>query len=104
MEEAFEQMDAKSKQKLAKDAEPFGKSVQFIGWDGNNESNHRSIGLHLINRMNRFQRFKGRDLNSHMPKVQAYRAMTSTFEKMRPQLGLARPLAVDQIVELLKTR
>lgn len=41
--------------------------LQFPGFDGNNESDERSIALFFINKLSRFPSYAGRELNSHFP-------------------------------------
>lgn len=68
IEEAYEKLFAEDKAQLDKNV----GYVQFIGFDGNNESSHLSITRFFIDRMNRFSRFKGRELNSHSQKILSY--------------------------------
>lgn len=76
----------------------------FAGFDGNNESSLMSIARFIVEKMNRFSRFKQRDFNSHAPTAARYRRMTTAFEPIRATLGFGRNLDVDQIIELLKLR
>jgi uncharacterized protein YfbU (UPF0304 family) len=71
---------------LEVDAKPFGKDPQFRGFDGNNESEYMSVASFLINDLERFEEFKGRSMNSHMPSIETYRRMLSAFEPMRRNL------------------
>lgn len=73
----------------------------FSGFDGNNESSLMSIAYFLIEKMNRFSRFKDRDLNSHCPTAARYRRMTAAFEPIRKNLGFGCDLNVEQIIELV---
>jgi len=43
IEEAFEKLSTEEKERLAKEVGPWGKDVQFLGFDGNNVSEHLSI-------------------------------------------------------------
>ena len=85
-----------------KEGKPF--DVVFRGFDGNYESEHLSIAGFLINEMNRFADFKGRDLNSHMPSIDGHRRMVRVFEPMRKSLGGGRLLDTEQIIELLNAQ
>lgn len=73
----------------------------FSGFDGNNESPLLSISYFLIEKMNRFSRFKDRSLNSHCPTAARYRRMIAAFEPIRKNLGFGCDLNVKQIIELL---
>ena len=101
MEEAYEKLSPAQKQELEQKAEPFGEHVHFSGFDGNNESSQMSIARFLIEEMDRFSRFKGRDLNSHHPTYARYSRMAAAFEKIRPTL-IGHGLSVDQLAALLK--
>lgn len=78
-----------------------GHLPEFIGFDGNNESSLMNITSFIVEKMERFSRFKRRDFNSHSETAERYRSMTAAFEPMRTTLGFGRHLSVDQIVELL---
>lgn len=69
--------------------------------DGNNENEYLNVSRFLIEHLDRFSDFKGRDLNSHMPSIDAYRRMYTVFEPIRGPLGSGN-LAADQIIEILK--
>jgi uncharacterized protein len=100
IEAAWAKFDSKTKVRVEKEAEPFGKKPMFRGFDGNYESRQMGIARFLIERMNRFTRFKGVGLNSHMPVVESYRRMLVVFEPMRPGL-VGSALSADEIIELL---
>ena len=100
-ERAYEKLSKKDKERVEKEADPFGKYVQFAGFDGNNESSFIGIARFLIDQMNRFSQFKGRDLNSHAPTLAAYRRMLSVFEPMRVSL-VGTELDANQLIRILK--
>ena len=101
VEEAYERFTSAERAQIEKDAGPLGKHVSFHGFDGNNESSQLSIARFLIDHMDRFQRFKGRDLNSHHPTQERYRRMVALFTPMRANL-IGHGLSVQQVIELLK--
>ena len=101
LEEGFEKL-APSERNLVQEKN-FGTRVEFPGFDGNHESEHRNIARFLIDRMSRFERFKGRDLNSHSASVEGYRNMLAVFEPMRAQLR-GVPLGAEQIMKILAAR
>jgi uncharacterized protein len=86
IEEGYKKLSPTGKKQLEKDAEPFGKHVKFLGFDGNNETDFMTIASYLIDDMHRFTHFKGRDLNSHMPSMDGYLRMYRVFEPLRNQL------------------
>lgn len=79
-----------------------GYLPKFAGFDGNNESSLMSIARFLVEKMDRFSRFKKRDFNSHSPTAARYSRMSKAFQPIRATLGFGRDLGVDQIIELLK--
>ena len=79
-----------------------GSDVVFRGFDGNNEGEYIDIALFLVNHLDRFERFKDRDLNAHIPTIDAHRRMRAVFEPMIQTLANGRDLSAAQIVDLLK--
>ena len=73
---------------------PFNLSRWAIG--------HPSIARFLVEKMNRFSRFKGRDFNSHSPSAVRQRRMVAAFEPIRATLDLGRQLSASQIIEILE--
>ena len=76
------------------------RSPIFRGFDGNNENKHFSIARFLIDDLERFQSFKGRDLNSHWPVINNYRRMLVQFEPMKKLLPRVK-IGKSQLIELL---
>jgi uncharacterized protein len=70
---------------------------------GNYETEHLGIARFLIENMDRFSQFKGRDLNSNAPLLGGFRRMFAVFEPMRPGL-VGRELNADEIIKLLKAK
>jgi uncharacterized protein len=104
IESAIETFSEIEIQKIDKEAGPHGKNRKFIGFDGNNEGTERAIALHLIEDMGRFQRFKGRNLNSHTLSKLTYAKMIRQFQPIREALFRRVPmkLTVDEVITLLK--
>jgi uncharacterized protein YfbU (UPF0304 family) len=103
IESGFSELSKKDKDRVAAEAEPFGKHVVFSGFDGNNESEHLNIARFLIDELNRFSDFKGRGLDAHMPTIDTHRRMLSVFEPIRSTLA-GRELNASEIIELLKAK
>lgn len=103
IEEAYEDFDAAQKSDLEAKAPIFGKGVEFIGFDGNNEADARSIALFLVNDMDRFTRFSDRDLNSHHHVIDSYQRMLAVFEPIRVNV-VGRRLSVDELAQILNAR
>lgn len=79
-----------------------GYLPKFAGFDGNNETSLMGIASFMVEKMDRFSRFKKRDFNSHRPTALRYHRMTTAFAPIRATLGFGHDLGVDQIIELLK--
>lgn len=101
IEEAYEKLSVEDKEYIKKEVGPLGEHVQFIGFDGNNETSNMGIARFLIEKMNRFTRFKGRGLNSHSPTKGRYKQMLVEFLPMRAGL-VGRGLSANQIVQIMK--
>lgn len=104
IESGYGKLSKKDKDRVATEADPFGKDVRFRGFDGNNESEHYGVARFLIDKLERFTTFKRRDLNSHAPSIESYRRMLTVFGPMRSRLGIGGELNASQIIELLKAR
>lgn len=83
-----------------RNAVPYLTEPKFIGFDGNNETDHMAIAQMLVEEMNRFATFKDRSLNSHMPKVDRYRQMLTRWPAIRSTLHRGE-MSVKQLIELL---
>lgn len=103
IEEGYDSLTPAEKQQLEKDAEPFGKNPKFVGWDGNNETSYMSAARFLVRDMERFERFKKRDMNSHGPSVDTYERMLDVFRPMRSRL-IGRSFSVTELTEILRAR
>ena len=103
IEHSYESLNDKEKDYIKKEAAPFGDNPQFVGFDGNNESSYMGTALFIVNDLQRFEEFKGRNFNSHCPSVDSYKRMLSVFETIRKELAY-KPLSAENIVEILKEK
>lgn len=85
-----------------KEASPFG-IPSFKGFDGNNESDHISAARMMIDRLDMFARFEGRELNAHMGTVDSNRRMLGAYKDLLRRNDY-RPLTLDDIVEIMRAR
>lgn len=85
LERGYQALSPADKTQVEKEADPFGH-VQFRGFDGNGEAAYIGIARFMIDKLDRFQEFKGRELNSHLPSLDAYRRMLAKFLPMRTTL------------------
>lgn len=104
IEEAVDEFSTAERKKLETELGPIGKNPKFLGFDGNHEGKYMGIASHLVNKMDRFTRFKGRSLNSHMPIVPRYAKMTRIFQPIRAGLASRMPirLTVNEVITLLR--
>lgn len=103
IESGYGKLSKEDKDRVEKEANPFGTHVVFRGFDGNNESEHLGVARFLIEDLKRFSGFKDRDLNSHMPVIEGYRQMLRVFEPIRRNLT-GGGLNASQITDILKAR
>jgi uncharacterized protein len=101
IEYSYRELSPEDKKRVETEAAPFGRHVQFRGFDGNNEGEHMSVARFLIDDLDRFADFKGRDLNSHAPSLDTYRRMLAAFTPLRSSI-VAGPLSATQIIQVLK--
>jgi len=102
VETSYESFDATEKDEVDS-AVGAGAGARFMGFDGNNETKHMSIARFLVERMGRFQHFKGREFNAHHPTLYFHRPMVSAFNSIRStnSLGGDQNLSVSQVIHVL---
>lgn len=103
IERGFNALSKKDKERVATEAEPFGKYVSFPGFDGNGEGEYIGVARVLMNQLDRFTEFKGRELNSHMRTLDTYRCMLSVYEPLRKNL-IGRGLDAGEIIQILRAK
>jgi len=100
IERGYKNLSKTDKLRVAKDAAYYGQDVSFPGFDGNNESEHRSIALFIIKNLEGYPIFSGRDLNSHSPLIATYKSMLRVFQPLLPNL-IGGDLNAGQIINIL---
>lgn len=103
IEYAYSNLDVEGKKRLAELAKPFGENPHFHGFDGNNETEHMSVAMFMVNQLDRFQEFKGRSFNCHHRSLDGHKRMLSIFESLRASLADAS-LSVEQLAKILNAR
>ncbi len=83
-------------------AEATSFDVTFRGFDGNNEDQY-GVALFLINKLGRFEHFKGRSLNAHSRTMDLHRRMLRVYESIISS-SHTHLLTPDQLIELLKSQ
>ena len=100
IEYTYKKISKDEQQLVEQSVEVFGKNPKFPGFDGNNESEHLATAYFLINDLERFERFKGRDLNSHIPLLENYHQMLEVFQPIRRNV-LTPELSANHLIEIL---
>lgn len=86
--------------RVEEEAEPFGSDVRFRGLDGNNENEYMAAAGFLVNDLEKFPTFRGRDLNSHMPSLDTYGRMLAIYKPLRNSYDFDL-LNAEQIIRIL---
>lgn len=100
IESGYSKLKAPDKSKIEAAVPHRGKDPKFPGFDGNNETSYMGIARMMIDGLGRWDSFKGRSLNSHMPTVSRYRKMLPKWPDIRNKLH-DREMSADEIIELL---
>ena len=103
IERSYSELTNEEKAFVTENAAPFGDNPTFQGFDGNNESDHMGTARFLVNDLDRFEEFKGRDFNSHAPSIDSYNRMLSVYKPIFQELNF-RPLSAQNIVDVLMER
>jgi uncharacterized protein YfbU (UPF0304 family) len=103
LEDGYSKLSKKEKDRVAAEAEPFGEDVVFLGFDGNGEGEYIGIARFLVEQLDRFTKFKGRELNAHMQTLEPHRRMLAVFEPIRRTMT-GRDLNADEIIRVLKAK
>jgi hypothetical protein len=83
LEHSYNRLQATDREKVKAETKPSGYDVRFSGFDGNHETEYMAAARVLINDLDRFSLFKGRDLNSHMPSIETYQRMLAVYQPLR---------------------
>lgn len=59
-----------------------GKFLKFPGFHSHQEEKYYRIAKLFVDDMGRFERYKGRDLNSHVPMLEQYKKMYSIYDRI----------------------
>ena len=103
IEWGYSKLGEEDRSRIEAEGGPFGRHVSFPGFDGNNEAEHLGIAHFLVKKLERFTEFKDRDLNSHMPCIDAYRRMLDVFGPMK-RMVIGGHLGSEQIIDLVKAQ
>lgn len=103
VESSFDRLPADAKARVEEAAGYDRRLFRFRGFDGNEESEHFSVATFMIEDVGRFDRFQGRELNSHHPVLGDYRRQYSAYEPIRAGCR-GEPLRAADLVEILRAR
>ena len=103
LEHRLDELSDADRLRVALEAAPFGPSVRFPGFNGEQEAAYLTRARFLIDEFGLFPIFKGRNLNFRFPTMAAYRRMYKVFEPKRAWTGLwDTELGPTEIIEILK--
>lgn len=101
IERTYDGLSEDDRKRVEIEAAPFGRAVRFDGFAGNEETKYLRAARELT-RID-FDRFKGRDLNSHLPSLDAYRRMLRVFEPISTT-SPSGDLSISDFVDLLRAQ
>lgn len=84
---AYNRLDPVDQERIKEEAQLHTETIQFPGFDGNNEGRQMSIAEHLIVDLNRFTEFSRTDLNSHTEMLSKYRQMLLVAKEIQRTKG-----------------
>ncbi|WEJ22976.1 YfbU family protein [Pseudomonas sp. SD17-1] len=99
LQEAYEAFDDEQRQSV--EAVGIGRTLEFPGYDGNNETDYLRAARYLVRDLDRFTRLQGSaDTNSHAPLAPMYARMVEVFLPIRRNV-VGRRMTVEEVVEVL---
>lgn len=102
LRDSFERLSPAEQAIVEAEVPHASSQVQFRGYDGNNELDHRRAARYLVNHLDRFETMKDEATsNSHSPVVEMYARMFEVFEPIRVQL-VNRLMGPHEIVAVLQ--
>ncbi|EGQ8961968.1 YfbU family protein [Vibrio parahaemolyticus] len=102
IERSYASLTDENKAYVEREASPFGRDPKFSGFDGNNETDYMGAASFLVNDLDRFAEFKGRDFNSHCPSVDGYQRMMNVYKPIMKANGYQLLTAVELVQILLE--
>jgi len=78
------------------------KTLRFPGFHSTAEKRLYGIAKLFVDDMGRFERHKGRDLNSHTPMEEQYKKMYSTFERFVAPDDFSPTLTPENFIDIFK--
>jgi uncharacterized protein len=107
IESSFAALSEADKKRVEADAY-HNHEPQFLGFDGNYETELVGIARLFIHDLGRWERFKKRGLNSHWPSVDIYDRELAAWQPIRKaktqNLGGPYELTADELIAILRER
>lgn len=101
IERGYENLSNTDKERVK--LESSGRRPIFMGFYANEEIEHLSVTRFLIDHLKKFRWFEERELDSHLPTIDAYRRMLAAFRPLQKELTFDT-LSASQVIDLLKER
>ncbi|QQK63931.1 hypothetical protein F8A90_07170 [Cobetia sp. cqz5-12] len=79
IERNYNALSDDQKEQITREEDLTPDIFKFEGFDGNNESEYMSAASFIVNKLNRFDEFRGRDFNSHCPKIESYKRILNNY-------------------------
>lgn len=102
LRDSFERLSPTEQAIVEGEVPSASSQIQFRGYDGNNELDHRRVARYLVDYLDRFETMKDvATLNSHSPVVEMYARMFEVFEPIRARLinRLMTPLEIVAVLQ-----
>jgi uncharacterized protein YfbU (UPF0304 family) len=103
VEMSFESLPADAKARVETAVGYDRGRFRFLGFDGNEESEHFSVATFMIEDVGRFASFQGRALNSHHPTLDHYRRQYRAYEPIRAR-SRGELLRATELIDVLRER
>jgi uncharacterized protein YfbU (UPF0304 family) len=103
LEGSYKRLGAADKERIEAEVPYYGKDPRFTGFDGNEESEHMGVARVLIERLERFEEYKGHTLNAHTTTLRRYRRMLAEYQAIQPNIGYSG-MDADQIISVLNAK
>lgn len=100
IEASYAKLSEEDRKKVETEAYPFGSAPHFEGFDSNSEADELRVVSFLVDYLNRFLQFKGRNLISAIPLSRRYKRMYEIYEPMFTKIDRGR-LSADQLIAIL---
>lgn len=100
IEDTFARLSDADKKIYMENVPGYCHDPKFSGFDGNNESEYLSTASFLVEKLNRYDSFKGRIVNSHTRNVDKYLSMYKVFKPIRENL-IMENIKVDDLIKIM---